>query len=137
MHRIDAAALDAAKGKSDLAATIERYRFFNEILSWHAKGEELAIFPALETVAPLVAEAYQKDHRGLDMAFDELDASYAAGDAIKTGETETRDLLFERSIVEGRHAVHPFIQIPRRVTSTACHCRRWAASCARPSRVIR
>ena len=40
-------------------------------------------------------------------------------------------------IGEGRHAVTAFIQMPRRVTSTACHCFRWAASCARPSFVIR
>ena len=44
-----------------------------------------------------------------------------------------RDLLLERLIGEGRHAVHASIQIPRRVPSTACHCCRWAASCARPS----
>src|SRR6266540_2352569 len=48
-----------------------------------------------------------------------------------------RDLLLERLIGEGRHAVHACIQIPRRVLSTTCHCCRWAASCARPSRVIR
>ena len=48
-----------------------------------------------------------------------------------------RDLLLERLIGEGRHTVHAFIQIPRRVPSTACHCCRWAASCARPSLVIR
>ena len=48
-----------------------------------------------------------------------------------------RDLLLERSIDEGAHAVHAFIQIPRRVPSTTCHCCRWAASCARPSLVIR
>jgi hypothetical protein len=84
MMRIDAAALDSAKGKQGLAATIERYRFFNEILVWHARGEELAVFPALENVAPLVAEAYVKDHRGLDMAYEELNTSYVARDAIKT-----------------------------------------------------
>ena len=48
-----------------------------------------------------------------------------------------RDLLLERAIGEGRHAVHAFIQIPRRVPSTTCHCCRWAASCVRPSLVIR
>ncbi len=47
-------------------------------------GEEEAIFPAVETVAPLVAEAYAKDHRGLDEAFDELNSSYAARDPLKT-----------------------------------------------------
>jgi hypothetical protein len=44
MMRIDAAALESAKGKEGLAVTIERFRFFNEILVWHARGEELA-FP--------------------------------------------------------------------------------------------
>lgn len=72
MNRIDAAALDSARGKEELETTIERFRFFNEVLVWHAHGEELAVFPALDQVAPLVAEAYLKDHRGLDMAYDIL-----------------------------------------------------------------
>ena len=84
MMRIDAAAFESAKGKEGLDATIERFRFFNEILVWHAHGEEVAIFPALENVAPLVAEAYEKDHRGLDAAFEELNASYSAHDPLKT-----------------------------------------------------
>src|SRR5262245_3595293 len=66
---IDAAALDAARGKPGLAAAVERFRFLNEVLVWHATGEELAIFPALEAVAPLVAEAYVRDHHGLDANF--------------------------------------------------------------------
>ena len=51
MERIDAAALDAARGKEGLAATVERFRFFNEVLVWLAHREELAIFPVLEDVA--------------------------------------------------------------------------------------
>ena len=84
LEHIDAAALDSARGKEGRAATVERFRFFNEILVWHAHGEELAIFPALEKVAPLVAEAYIKDHRGLDAAFDDLNTSYAARDPLRT-----------------------------------------------------
>src|SRR5512141_913656 len=84
MKLIDAAALDAARGKPGLDATVERFRFFNEVLEWHAHGEELAIFPALEAVAPLVAEAYEKDHRGLDAAFDALNDAVSAGDALAT-----------------------------------------------------
>ncbi len=84
MEQIDPAALDSARGKEGLAATVERYRFFNEVLVWHANGEELAIFPVLENVAPLVAEAYVKDHRGLDSAFDELDRSFSSHDLLKT-----------------------------------------------------
>jgi hypothetical protein len=84
MKRIDTAALDSARGNEGLSATVERFRFFNEVLVWHAHGEEEAIFPVLEGVAPLVAEAYLKDHRYLDSAFDELNASYSAHDPLKT-----------------------------------------------------
>ena len=84
MAGIDAAALAAARGVPGLSATVERFRFFNEILVWHAHGEELAIFPAVDEVAPLVAEAYEKDHRGLDAAFDALNDAVAAGDALQT-----------------------------------------------------
>ncbi len=84
MRRIDAAALDMARGSESLAATVERYRFFNEVLVWHADGEEEAVFPRLEAVAPLVAEPYEKDHRGLDAAFDEMDRSYASRDPLRT-----------------------------------------------------
>ncbi len=51
--------------------------------------------------------------------------------------TPLRDLFLERLIGERRHTVQACIQMPRRVPSTAFHCCRWAASCARPSFVIR
>jgi hypothetical protein len=84
MSLIDAAALDAARGKPGLEATVERFRFFNEVLAWHAHGEELAIFPALEEVAPSVAEAYEKDHRALDACFDSLSNAISARDPLET-----------------------------------------------------
>ena len=84
IQRIDAAALGTAEGEEGLNATIERFRFFNEILVWHATGEEAAVFPAIEKVAPLVAEPYVMDHRGLDRAYDELNESYSANDPLKT-----------------------------------------------------
>jgi hypothetical protein len=84
MERIDAAALDSARGKPGLKPVVERFRFFNEVLVWHAHGEELAIFPAIESVAPLVAEAYERDHRGLDVAFDTLSAAVSVNDALET-----------------------------------------------------
>jgi hypothetical protein len=84
MSIIDAAALDLARGKPGLEATVERFQFFNEVLVWHAKGEELAIFPAIEAVAPSVAEPYERDHRGLDAAFDALSAAWSARDPLET-----------------------------------------------------
>ena len=84
LKQIDAAALASARGKEGLATTIERFRFFNEVLVWHANGEELAVFPLLDNVAPLVAEAYLKDHRGLDLAYGTLSKSYSAHDLLQT-----------------------------------------------------
>jgi hypothetical protein len=84
MRLIDDAALDAARGKPGLEATVERFRFFNEVLEWHAHGEELAMFPALETVAPCVAEAYERDHRALDAAFAALSNAVTARDPLET-----------------------------------------------------
>src|SRR5437762_912048 len=81
---IDEAALDSARGKPGLEATVERFRFFNEVLEWHAHGEELAIFPALEAVAPSVAEAYVKDHRALDAAFVALSNAVSVRDPLET-----------------------------------------------------
>ena len=60
MDGIDAAALGAARGAPGLDGTIDRFRFFNDILVYHAHGEEIAIFPALDAVAPLVSEAYRE-----------------------------------------------------------------------------
>ncbi|MFN2241957.1 MAG: hemerythrin domain-containing protein [Anaerolineae bacterium] len=81
---VDSAALAAARGTPGLEETVERFRFLNEILVWHADGEELAIFPAIEIVAPSVAEAYERDHRGLDAAFDALSAAWSAHDLLET-----------------------------------------------------
>jgi len=84
MAGIDATALAMARGKAGLEAQLERFRFYNEVLVWHAHGEELAIFPALETVAPAVAEAYIIDHHGLDAAFDALNLAVSSHDALET-----------------------------------------------------
>jgi hypothetical protein len=79
---IDEAANSAAKGQSGLDMVVKRYNFFNEVLVWHANGEEEFVFTALETVAPLVAEAYERDHRGLDALFDSLDKAVKVSDAM-------------------------------------------------------
>ncbi len=84
MAAIDAAAYAAAGGHGDLGLVVKRYVFFNEILVWHARGEEEAVFPALENVAPLVAEAYERDHRGLDSLFELLHKAVNASGLLAT-----------------------------------------------------
>jgi hemerythrin superfamily protein len=65
MKAMDESAFIAARGRGNLDTVMNRYAFFNEVLVWHASGEEEYVFPRLENAAPLVAEAYQRDHRGL------------------------------------------------------------------------
>lgn len=84
MSQIDAAALDAARGKPGLEATIERFRFMNEVLEWHARGEDAAIGPLLESVAPSVYATYERDHRALDAAFAALRDAVSAHDPLET-----------------------------------------------------
>lgn len=115
MADIDAASLGAARGKPGLEATVERFRFFNEVLSWHAEGEELSIFPALEGVAPLVAEAYAKDHRGLDAAFESLSSAVSARDALGTARA-TAAFKFHLDIHLYKEDSHLYRIIRERVT---------------------
>jgi hemerythrin-like domain-containing protein len=84
MAAIDAAAAAAARGTPGLEATVERFQFFNEILSYHAEGEENGVFPVLDEVAPLVAEAYAIDHRRLDDAFETLSNAVSVHDPLQT-----------------------------------------------------
>ncbi len=112
---IDAAALDSARGIPGRAATVERFRFFNEVLVWHAHGEELAIFPALEGVAPLVAEAYVTDHRGLDAAFDAMSDAVAAGDALQTARASAA-FKFHLDIHLDKEDAHVYRLIRERVS---------------------
>ncbi len=84
------------------------------MLVWHAHGEELAIFPALETVAPLVAEAYIQDHHGLDAAFEAMDAAVSAGDALATARASAA-FKFHLDIHLAKEDAHVYRLIRERV----------------------
>jgi zinc finger-like protein len=85
MAQIDRAALAWARGgeNDDTVRTLARYRLFNEILVWHANGEEAVVFPFVEREAPLLSEPYIQDHHGLDTAHERLDEAVKAGDALE------------------------------------------------------
>ena len=84
MELIDSVALAAAQKNAGPALIVERFHLFNEVLVWHATGEEKVIYPALEKVAPLVAEAYVMDHHGLDAAYEGLREAVSAHDILQT-----------------------------------------------------
>jgi hypothetical protein len=85
------------------------------VLVWHAHGEELAIFPALEAVAPSVAEAYERDHRGLDAAFDAMDAAVTAQDALDIARASAA-FKFHLDIHLGKEDAHLYRLIRERVS---------------------
>lgn len=87
MSAIDEAALGSARSPSVPGPALDRFRLLNEILVVHARGEELSFYPALEAVVPLVAEAYERQHRGLDEAFDAMGAALSAGNSLDIART--------------------------------------------------
>ena len=66
MSQIDTSVLNVAREGGDLAPIFDRLQIIGEILDYHARGEEAAVFPAVDDIAPLVAKAYIMDHRELD-----------------------------------------------------------------------
>jgi hypothetical protein len=115
MAAIDAAAHDSARGKPGLAPIVERFRLFNEVLVWHAHGEELFVFPALEAVVPSVAEAYERDHRGLDAAFEVLSRAVSAHDALGTARA-TAAFKFHLDIHLAKEDAHLYRLVRERVS---------------------
>jgi hypothetical protein len=115
MAIIDEAALGLARGKTEYMPQIERYRFFNEILMWHATGEELAIFPALEVVAPLVAFPFIWDHRGLDRAGEALNDAVVARDPLLTARASAA-FKFHLDIHLAKEDAHVYRLIRERVS---------------------
>lgn len=80
---MDDVANTAAHGNGSLDLLLERYVFFNEVLVWHAVGDEEFVFPKVEQVAPLVSIPYETDHRGLDSLSDRLSAAVRSPDRIE------------------------------------------------------
>jgi hypothetical protein len=115
MKLIDASALESARSGKKLTSTIERFRFFNEVLVWHAHGEEIAVFPAVEAVAPSVAEAYEKDHRGLDAAFNALNSAVSANDVLATARA-TAVFKFHLDLHLGKEDSHLYRLVRERVS---------------------
>jgi len=112
---IDAAALDSAHGKPGLEATVERFRFLNEVLEWHAHGEDAVISPLLESVAPSVYDTYEQDHRALDAAFDALNRAVSARDPLETARA-TKAFKFHLDLHLDKEDVHLYRIIRERVS---------------------
>jgi hemerythrin-like domain-containing protein len=65
--QIDETVTGIARTNGNLTPILDRIHTLNEHLDYHANGEEAAVFPAMDKVAPQVATAYLMDHRQLDI----------------------------------------------------------------------
>ncbi len=84
IFQIDNSLVSAARNGGNLSPIFDRLHFMGEVLDFHAQGEEAAVFPAVDKVAPLVAEAYLMDHRELDKMVEALEIIRKAPDALET-----------------------------------------------------
>jgi hemerythrin-like domain-containing protein len=87
MAAMDEAANSAARGSGNLDPVLKRYNLFNEVLVWHAVGEEKFVFPAMEKVVPMVSQPYEQDHRGLDSLSERLDKAINSNDLVEVART--------------------------------------------------
>jgi iron-sulfur cluster repair protein YtfE (RIC family) len=84
ISQIDDSVLKIARVGGDLNPVSDRIHTLGEILDYHARGEEAAVFPAVDKVAPLVSEAYLMDHRELDTMVSGLEAIWKTPDPLTT-----------------------------------------------------
>jgi hypothetical protein len=111
---IDTAALESARGKPGLEVTIDRFRFLNEVLGWHALGEDSVISPLLEEVAPDVYETYERDHRELDRVFEAVGEAVSVRDPLETARA-TKVFKFHLDLHLDKEDAHMYRLISDRV----------------------
>ena len=84
IFQVDGSVVKIARAGEDPTPIFDRLHTTAEILDYHAKGEEAAVFPAVDNVAPLVARAYFMDHRELDTMVSGLEAMRRTPDPLTT-----------------------------------------------------
>ncbi len=63
LTEIDQAVYKVASHGGDLSPLIDRLQYLSDILVRHEKGEEHAVFPEVDRVAPLLSPLFVDDHR--------------------------------------------------------------------------
>ena len=82
LMEIDKATLYATRNSGDFTPILNRLKITGEILDYHARGEEEAVFPAVDKVAPLLSKTYITDHRELDTMVTGLEAMRTEPDPL-------------------------------------------------------
>jgi iron-sulfur cluster repair protein YtfE (RIC family) len=117
MAYIDDSIVSLAHSGGDLTASLERLHILGEILDYHAQGEEAAVFPAVEKLAPHVVNAYIMDHRELDTMVNVLEALPQKSDPLITARA-TAVLKSHLKIHLGKEDVYLYPLIQKRTTES-------------------
>ncbi len=83
MASFDQAALAMARGEQGHDDAFKPLHLFDEIIRWHAEGEELALFPLANTIEPTLAEDYARDHQEIIRVGQALEVAVSSGDKLE------------------------------------------------------
>lgn len=84
IFEIDKSVLKIASSVGDIGLVFDRLHILGEILNYHAKGEEAAVFPAFDKLRPFVSPGYLFDHHELDNMVETLEKIRKAPDILET-----------------------------------------------------
>ncbi len=82
IYRIDSEILRIGRLGGDIIPLFDRLQTFAEVLDYHARAEEAAVFPAFDKLTPLVVQTYLLDHRELDNMTEGLEQIHKSPDYI-------------------------------------------------------
>ena len=82
IYRIDSEILRIGRSGGDIIPWFDKLQTFAEILDYHARAEEAAVFPAFDKLTPSVVQTYLFDHRELDNMTEGLEQIHKSPDFI-------------------------------------------------------
>lgn len=82
IYHIDSEILKIGHSGGDIIPWFDRLQTFSEVLDYHARAEEAAVFPAFDKLTPSVVQTYLLDHRELDNMTDGLEQIHKSPDFI-------------------------------------------------------
>jgi hemerythrin-like domain-containing protein len=84
ISQIDDIVNRTAREGGDFTSVLDRLHTMNELLDYHARGEEAAVFPAMDKLVPQLATPYLLDHRELDIMVNGLETIRQNPDPLTT-----------------------------------------------------
>ena len=84
ISQIDDAVNRIAHERGEFTSILDRLHTMNELLDIHARGEEAAVFPAMDKLLPQVATPYLMDHRELDIMANYLETIHQNPEPLTT-----------------------------------------------------